>query len=120
LASIIQRSKSSWLMSLLGLPCLGVIIILPFYLVFSGVILTSWRPAAAPRKAAAADQDPDQGEDLQLGPRGHGGHGGVLAPAAAPRKAAAARSGSGPGRGSAAGDPRVLSALCQAGTVCTI
>ena len=26
-------------------------------------------PAAVARKAAAADQDPDQGEDLQLGPR---------------------------------------------------
>ena len=42
--------------------------------------VTSWWPAAVARKAAAADQDPDQGEDLQLDPRGHGGHGGVLAP----------------------------------------
>ena len=77
--------------------------------------MASWRPAAVARKAAAADQDPDQGEDLQLdprgqlaraaprkaaaadldpgqgedpqlGPRGHGGHGGVLAPAAVARE----------------------------------
>ena len=48
----------------------------------SWVLAASW-PRWRPGKAAAADQDPDQGEDPQLDPR-------CLVARAAPRKAAAA------------------------------